>query len=63
MNESEKAQELGALKARVSELEKLAPRVAGLEKALWGFGGAVAIIAYMFGIFSDWIKDKLGVGS
>lgn len=48
------------LRARVLELEKLEPRVSGLEKAAWGVGGVVATIGFLFGLAADWIKAKLG---
>ena len=47
------------LRARVNELEKLPPRVTGMEKAMWGWGGALAALGFMFGLLSDWIKGRL----
>lgn len=60
MNESETSGALGDLRARVNELEKLPSRVSAIEKALWGAGGVIATIGFLFGIAADWVKTKLG---
>jgi hypothetical protein len=48
------------LQARVKVLEELPARVTGVEKAMWGWGGALAALGFMFGLLSDWIKGKFG---
>lgn len=62
MNNGEQIAAIADLRARVTELEKLPPRVAGVEKAMWGWGGALATLGFVFGLFSDWIKERLGGG-
>lgn len=60
MTEEDVTAHIADLQARVNELEKLPPRVAGIEKAMWGTGGVVATIGFLFGLMSDWIKAKFG---
>ena len=60
MTEGDVAGHIANLQARVTELEKLPPRVTGIEKAMWGTGGVVATIGFLFGLMSDWLKAKLG---
>ena len=60
MTEGDVAGHIADLRARVNELEKLPPRVAGIEKAMWGTGGVIATIGFVFGLMSDWVKAKLG---
>lgn len=60
MTEGETAERLGDLRARVTELEKLPNRVAGIEKAMWGAGGVVATVGFLFGLMADWLKAKIG---
>lgn len=58
MSGDETVAAIADLRARVNELEKLPPRVSGIEKAMWGWGGALATLGFMFGLFSDWIKER-----
>ena len=60
MTESDVSAAIADLRARVTELEKLPSRVAGLEKALWGFGGVVGAVSYFIGVSSDNIRKLIG---
>lgn len=62
MTNLEQIAAIADLRARIVELEKLAPRVSGLEKAMWGWAGAVGAVGFIFGLLSDWIKERLGGG-
>lgn len=62
MNDGDTIAAIADLRARVNALEKLPDRVSGLEKAMWGWGGALATLGFIFGLLSDWIKERLGGG-
>ena len=76
MNEGEIAERLGALDARVDDVvlrvaehraehqsmhKELNGRLSILEKIIWGAGGVVASVSFVFGISVDWIKSKIGM--
>lgn len=62
MNDGDTIAAIADLRARVNALEKLPDRVSGLEKTMWGWGGALASLGFILGLLSDWIKERLGGG-
>jgi hypothetical protein len=63
VNELAVVGKLAELQARLEAVERLSgkteERVGGIEKVMWGWGGAIGLLGFVVGIFSDWIKDRL----